>query len=76
MQYDFKDFLPAGVFYVRGGQLEILQYPKVTIPAKGMGMSRSAKGALALQSFSSRPSGLKFPYRYTEGMNNGSYGSC
>lgn len=44
MQYDFKDFLPVGVFYVRGGQLEIQQYPKVTIPAKGMG--QRAKGAL------------------------------
>lgn len=60
--------------FVRGGQLEILQYPKVTILAKGIG--RSAKGALALEGFSNRPSGLKFPYGYIEGMNNGSYGSC
>lgn len=74
MHHNTNDFLPAGFFYVRGGQLEILQYPKMTILAKGMG--RSAKGALALESFSNGPLGLRFPYRYIEGMNNGSYGSC
>lgn len=73
MHHDVNDFLPVGVFYVRGGQLEILQYPKVKILDKGRG--RSAKGALALDSFSNRPLGLKFPYRYIEDMNNGSYGT-
>lgn len=74
MHHDVNDFLPVGGFYVRGGQLEILQYPEVKFLAKGRG--RSAKGALALDSFSNTPLGLKFPYRYIEDMNNGSYGTC
>lgn len=45
MHHDINEFLPVGVSSVRGGQPEILQYPKVTILAKEMG--RSAKGALA-----------------------------
>ena len=53
-------------FYVKGGKLEILQYPKVTVQAKGVG--RSAKGTLALQNSSNRPSLLKLksPYRYVK----------
>lgn len=47
--------------------MEILQYPKVTIQAEGVG--RSAKETLALWSLSNRPSllKLKFPYRYVKG---------
>ena len=68
-------FLTFFFFSVQGGKLEILQYIKVTIQDTGVG--RSAKGTLALQSLSNRPSllKLKFPYRYVEGRNNGSYGN-